>query len=553
MKIEKNLTKKILFLTLVMFLFSNIAFAQSDRKNIFQRKPKTMSAPGAEAVTVSEPGADEGYIEPTALTGPEQVEIPQELGTVKEVYDASKFALSPGVTAPIIINIQDVHTNYEAQKKEAQIMEHLIKQHGIGVILTEGGISNRDFSYLRLLFPLSVRKEKAEKLLKEGHLRAPEYLDIATDFYLKFQGIEDAELYKQNLEIFLKVDKFREEAGAYIDLVKNIAENLKLHIYSPQQKKIDKAKTDYEEEKAKLSEYLLTLKEVSGENNFIWTGFSNLLSLSEIFGLETKIDFAKVSGETDTLLKQLTVTLSQVEQQRLVGKANSFKQGKITEAEFYQYLKTAAERQGVNFKDYQNLNLYVDYVSKYNKNLDPTVLFQELAKLEEKLMLSLCKTEQQKTLYQISRNLELLSNFLKIKLTPDDWRYYQENKSAFSDINAWLKFLSASTMQYKLEREVPSDASIITSNLATLEKFYTTAIARDRAFVKNTLAKLEQENETVAIMITGGFHTPHLTDLFREKGISYVVISPKITSKIDEEFYRDKLKNTYETFMWPNE
>ena len=54
----------------------------------------------------------------------------------------------------------------------------------------------------------------------------------------------------------------------------------------------------------------------------------------------------------------------------------------------------------------------------------------------------------------------------------------------------------------------------------------------------NTVSEVEKRNVKVASLITGGFHTKGLTKLLKEKGYSYVVISPYSKTEIDEENYR---------------
>ena len=78
--------------------------------------------------------------------------------------------------------------------------------------------------------------------------------------------------------------------------------------------------------------------------------------------------------------------------------------------------------------------------------------------------------------------------------------------------------------------------------MATLDHFYQVAQKREAAFVENALKEMEKESVKTAVLATGGFHTPGLTHFLREKGISYVVISPRITEAQNPDLYHSVLK-----------
>src|SRR3989338_4899776 len=66
------------------------------------------------------------------------------------------------------------------------------------------------------------------------------------------------------------------------------------------------------------------------------------------------------------------------------------------------------------------------------------------------------------------------------------------------------------------------------------ESFYDLTVQRDEAFVEKMLEKLAAgslqpaEKGQKAILITGGYHTSNLKDLLKQKGISYVSITPQV-------------------------
>ncbi|HNF58836.1 MAG TPA: hypothetical protein PLN89_04615, partial [Elusimicrobiota bacterium] len=59
-----------------------------------------------------------------------------------------------------------------------------------------------------------------------------------------------------------------------------------------------------------------------------------------------------------------------------------------------------------------------------------------------------------------------------------------------------------------------------------LRDFYETALQRNRAMADNTLAAARRWRADRVVLITGGFHTPGLTDLLRQAGANYAVVCP---------------------------
>ncbi|MEE8359953.1 MAG: hypothetical protein V3S04_03400, partial [Candidatus Omnitrophota bacterium] len=137
-----------------------------------------------------------------------EVSISDEFGFIREIYQSPAHAEKGSKT---VFYIQDAHGNYEAQKNLASILEYLIKTYGLQVILVEGGITDKDWSYIRSWAAPEERRRKADELLKEGVISGEAYVDISTDVPLKFQGIEDKELYEKNMTAYMAVDGFREE------------------------------------------------------------------------------------------------------------------------------------------------------------------------------------------------------------------------------------------------------------------------------------------------------------------------------------------------------
>jgi hypothetical protein len=66
------------------------------------------------------------------------------------------------------------------------------------------------------------------------------------------------------------------------------------------------------------------------------------------------------------------------------------------------------------------------------------------------------------------------------------------------------------------------------------------------------LKAMEDLDVRVSIMITGGYHTEGVRDVFRKRGIAYVILCPKITQDQADNPYLDVMrhqKSSLEEFL----
>lgn len=453
---------------------------------------------------------------------PSKIRIPKDKGRIVEVYKSEKE------DSPLVVYLQDIHLNYEAQKVEAEILKSLIRDHEFDTILLEGKPfgSEKDFKYLRSKHSKQVRNKAAEDLLKEGTIAVVNYLDLTTDYDFKVKGIEDMQLYKAETQDHMRIFKIADEMGKVTDALTSAVSNLKLHIYTQKMRGLQEKISDYENDRISLVEYATYLNKVASTNNIKVEDLPNLSLFLKTAELEKDIDFLAVESERTTVVDEVEKKLKDKQLDEFMAKSLDFRTGDITQGEFYGYLKDVAEKVGIEFSTHKNLNNYTSYIITFEKiNVD--LLFKELDTLSERLNLAMAKTPEQKKLYEISKGIKIISNMVKTKLVPDEYNYFVKNRDTFN-LDGWLSFLKTNSARFGLTTALPDDVSILKANLPLLDRFYSVAFDRDKAFVKNIKAVLKNANKDKAIFIAGGFHTPSIKKLFKEEGISYLIIAPKV-------------------------
>ncbi len=524
----KLIKNSVLFSSLLLFLLAlnvQIILAAPKTKSIFSRPTRLPAGRQGIKKAVPEKKAKKFYY-------PSQIRISPELAKVQESYQ--------GKTKKLIIHIQDAHCHYEAQKKVSQVLEKLIKNYGLGLILVEGGSGDVSLSYLRNYGTQELREEVAEEYLKKGEIAGEEYLDIISDLPFRLYGIENDDLYNAHLDSFWEVESFKKKAIENGSVLKSLVDSLKRELYNTQLRFFERKKAGYEKEEISITDYYQYLRDSSKKFGLDLNPFPNFKNFIEAASFEKNIKTEEITRDCKSLVTRLTEVLPEKKLKQLLAKSAKFKLEKIKSQDYYLFLKMLARSKHLNLKSYPYLYNYLNYL-ELSERIDGVKLIKEVKAVEEDIKKKLFKNDEERKLNEISENLELFTNLINLQMTPDEYEFYRAKKSDFK-LSSWLEFLNAKAAKYKLNKQT-LDTSLLDNNLETFEGYYQAAQKRDAVLVENTIAKMDEDKEAIAVLIAGGFHTPQLTRMFKEKGYSYLVVAPKITESSDHEIYLSVLKN----------
>jgi len=467
------------------------------------------------------------------------IRIPSQYCSVKEAFSAQNTEPDK---VPTIIHIQDAHCNYEAQKNTAGILEYLAREHGLKLIMVEGGSGDVCLSFLRGYADEKARVEVADKYLKEGKISGEEYFDIVSGYPLELYGIEDQGLYEAHLASFQRVDAFRETGLKDLAGLSGVAEGLKPFIYNEDLRRFEEQKKKYQEKALSLAEYCQYLKEAAGAKGLRLNDYPQLTSFVEVARLEKGIDFKEAESQRNAFIQELASLLDADGVKGLTEKSREFKAGKIAPQEYYSFLKSSAKEKIELKQHYPQLEGYINYLV-VSKDIDTKDLLGEIGSLEERIREASLTNDDERRLAGISKSIEILGKILNLELTPQDYAYFQAHKADFVTAG-WIDFLSRNCRRYNLVLQ-PAGSQIIDENFTQLEEFYQLGVEREKAFMKNIFSKMDASGEKLAVLITGGFHTPGITRLLREKGYAYVVAAPVITQKSDSSIYFSVLRREF--------
>jgi len=455
----------------------------------------------------------------------DNISIPKHLGTVKDTWTAPD-------NAKTIIHIQDAHANSHAQYAIVDIIDYLNREYGIKTINLEGGKGDYDLSLFTDIQNITAREKIADYFIKEGVVSAAEYYAINNPKKVTLWGIEDTELYVKNLSVYRDSLKYKDLVDKYLASLGHILSNLKIHIYSEPLLEFDKHYCQYKAGNLDFKAYISILFYLAANNAIDIKGFTNLFLLFQSLEMEETIDFDAANEQRGSLIDSLQKMLSKSELEILAAKIIHFKNHKISDYEFYSYLLEKANLIRFNLDGLPELKKYIVYISTYHA-IDKSSIMNEVDGLETKIKAGFFENETQMELDTLSRNFALMKNIFNVSLTKIDYIYYQENKESFAIAN-YIRFIDKYVPLYNIKSSLDKDIVGLDQYRDKITEFYEYSFKRDKAFVDNIIFaennKYEEEGQDVAIIITGGFHTENLCELFKENNISYVSIMPDFIS-----------------------
>ena len=200
--------------------------------------------------------------------------------------------------------------------------------------------------------------------------------------------------------------------------------------------------------------------------------------------------------------------------------AESFRQGVTGLKEYLQEVSRILEKKPVDMSRYPETSKLLDVLNggKTGSLMVGLTSTGELDRLEQEIRLTLAMTPAEKEYVQRSRDAALFIRFVKLEMTPAEWKEYQPQ------METWESFVKDS-LQFTLLDLVPC------------RQFYELAQKRDQILFKNAFSRMKELDLKRFVLIAGGFHSYGITDHLRTEGIPYVVIAPRVDAPTDPSVY----------------
>ena len=414
--------------------------------------------------------------------------IPENLGKIEERFE--------GTSPRWVIQIRDVHAHFTAQENMAAIVDHINSAYGINKVALEGGWSESNFPESWSL-PLDRNKQMlARALLEESHIGGPVHAALFSKIPLTVVGIEDADLYERNLDIYLKHLNNRKFIVNKLGAVLKEINLRKITIFNPSLLTFDRALNEFRNGE-KAEKFLPSLVQQADTQSVDLSSYKQVLIFKEILQKEKEIDKEKLEKEAERLMldfKNSRLSFEEV-----------LRGGKILPEKLQYYPQTRA---------YLELMKLQDQIShgEFFEQIDQVVI-----KVEDTLFV----TDEERALAERSARFHIARAIILFQATPDNIAAYEKDRAA----------IEADLSQVGLAEAAELGLS-----------FYALAHERDKVFFEKI--KSDSKLQGNIMLVTGGFHTEGLSYLLKEAQISYVVITPEIREEApNEELYFKRLQD----------
>ncbi|MFA6600532.1 MAG: hypothetical protein WCU74_05925 [Candidatus Omnitrophota bacterium] len=186
------------------------------------------------------------------------------------------------------------------------------------------------------------------------------------------------------------------------------------------------------------------------------------------------------------------------------------------------------------------------------KTIDPKMLFEEISRMENALAETVLSHQELSPkgtapqLFRYYKTVELLTRLNEIRLSAPEFQAVRKELEQFNT-RELAGFLVAETQKpVVLSRQWEA-------NIRHAVRFYHLALMRDSAISKRLDEFMKNPAEQTAVLVFGGFHKDRIREILAQKGLSYVVVTPRITreDRVHQAYYKRLMSAGYHPFEIP--
>ena len=465
--------------------------------------------------------------------------IPSSLGKVT----SSKFYDS----RELIINIQDLHCHPQTQRNIASILEYLSSKYNIDRIYLEGAYKNINTKMLSDFKNEQFGSKILESLVDNGQLSGTEYYSAISGKNEIIAPMEEEGLYKENIKLFGEIINKRPDVEQICSKLENDINSIKKDYfeYNRELRKFERIITKFKNKKLTPANYYGLLENTALKNNIDLKNYPNIAAYINLLKINNHINRNKLPSEIKQFMASLKAEISYGEYINLLNESNNLKD--ITNISQKLLLFNETYKITEKFK-LKNVNDFLQYI-EFNKNINPIEFIDEEENLIDTVFSKLAKNKYEHEVLFLSYFLPKIKDYFLADITAKN---YYKFDGLFTKFKKILLSYSSDEIVSELDKY---------QNLLSL--YHKNNIKRDSVFaqklieeknknnvaVQNTSDALKYiekdlQNKKIKLVVTGGFHTTGLENTLENNKISYVIITPKITSDIDKakEIYTDTIK-----------
>jgi predicted TIM-barrel fold metal-dependent hydrolase len=445
----------------------------------------------------------------------------------------------------VIINIQDLHLHPEAQKNIANIISTFDKNFGLKNVYLEGAYGQLDMSWLAKNVDDKDKKETIiNSILATGALTGAEYYSAISNKLNLVKGIESKEPYLDNLKRFGDILYSQNEIIKVFNSMEDNIKYLKSLYFNKKQKRIEDLSKRYVSGDLDAKKYFILLNKYADSLGVDLNKYENVNLYIKLLNLGREIDYERSTKELQLLILKLKELLPYGAYKMILDSTSDFSDID----RLYTYLVRLARQNNINLSiNFPELNKFLGYI-ELSEKINPMDMLKEEQRLRDEINIAFAYDIGEKEVSFLSGFLPYLKDYLSSKITSDDYHYYENNIKKFKRL--WIKYVDNQKLRslskyedraetfYKINLDRNNYFMENIDSIKDVGRISKEEFNQDLPEVEKVIQSLK-EAKNISMVITGGFHTQGVADLLKEKGISYVVITPNVSGdvKLAEDAY----------------
>ncbi|MEI8344598.1 MAG: lipopolysaccharide kinase InaA family protein, partial [Candidatus Omnitrophota bacterium] len=360
-------------------------------------------------------------------------------------------------------------------------------------------------------------------------------LNLTSERPMKIMGIEDMTLYFKSVETYGKLAGRRQAILEYLKTIQDGVDKIKNRLYPAELLNYEKQRAG----KASFDGRLSGLLMLATQRSIDLKEFPNSQKLMALQEQEKLIDFGLANLEQVALVEDIQKRGGGKDLGNAIAQSNRLRSQKASQFAHFQNLFAITKEKGISLSKYPNLVRYGEYLKAF-ASLDLDEVLGELERVEDKVYASALTKRDVRLIRCMDRYLGLLKTAYQIQMTAKDFRFFKANEADFLT-KSYLAFLNRKLADLGYVEDLVSYKELLEQGQQALEAFYESVSQRDSAFIRNAQRIMQQQHQKVAVLISGGYHTQNLKQLFAQKGDSFAVLAPTVTSPTNQKKYEKSL------------
>ncbi|MCG3206000.1 MAG: hypothetical protein KCHDKBKB_02726 [Elusimicrobia bacterium] len=508
-------------------------------------------------------------------------------GTIRKV----RRGLSGHPHLPMVLHIQDIHKNHEAQSNIGKAIRTLVENNQTPLVALEGSSGEIDLTAFRIFPDQVIVKKTADYLLKNGGISGPIHALMtlpspwrhsskensvikSNSSFPKIMGIDDEAHHAANVANYLAAAPLQKKLKEDLEQKISALELEKEKRINSELLKFDRAVGAFRNAEMPLGTFVRELAK-GFTNEPAGSSQQQINNFLEVIHLESTLDFKQVERERDELLSVLASRLSAEESRLFRDQCIRVRLGHLGLADFYSTLQQICALHHVNNSKWEMMETYLRYLF-LSRKIDPEELFEEMRKTEESIYSALIKTEEEKTLIQKSRYLYLVGKLVDFSLTKEEWEEYKAVVPGTRKNNSFLApTANYENFYHEAERRDQKMAEnflkAVLGDSCEMDKFVPKGTVKNAVApacfwpgprfssdgepgsrpkdcrddgLKLTFATVslgtkkvkaflvpssQHQEQSIAVLVTGGFHSDGINRLLEKAGLTVVDFVPRVT------------------------